>query len=82
MASSIVAIGLIGTVAAAAIAQPGVPTTFALGIGLVLYVLASFGLEEPPRVSKRSERHRPVTPEGSRRVDGVDWARLDDDVAD
>ena len=80
LASAIVAVVLLAAIAAAAIAQPGLPTTFALGIGLVLYVLASFGLEEPPPPSHRLGGPRGVSPVHHRRADDVDWERLDESI--
>jgi hypothetical protein len=79
VASGLVAVGILAAFAVAAIAQPGIPTTFALGIGLVLYVLASFGLEEPPHGSKRSSHQVGAAPV-RRPVDDVDWKRLDESI--
>ena len=81
VASGLVALGILGAIGIAAIAAPGIPTTFALGIGLVLYVLASFGLEEPPNAASRSPRTPGVGVAGPRQVDEVDWQRLDESIS-
>ena len=84
IASGIVVVGLLGAFAAAMLLQPGLPTTFALGAGLVLYALASFGLEEPPRKAQRAPRpmtRRPVPAHRRPIDDEIDWEALEEPVA-
>ena len=82
LGSTLVGLGLLGAFALVAATQPGVPTIVVLGIGLVLYALASFGLEEPPRKARSAARRHASTtgPHGEGEPD-FDWSRLEEPTA-
>jgi hypothetical protein len=80
IATGLLAIVLIAAFVVAVVARPGAATMFALGIALVLYALASFGLEEPPPKSARSRRRTidTATARSGRDVDEIDWEALEE----